>query len=66
MAVQKTGAYMSAKDIATELGVSADKARGLILARMPHMRVGRNEFRVKRSDFDAFCEASTVPPIYKS
>lgn len=43
--------YMTALDIAAELNVSARQARGIILANIPHVRIGRNEYRVKRSDF---------------
>lgn len=58
-------AYMTAKEIAEELNITPERARGLIMARMPHIRVGRNEFRVKRTDFEAYLRKITVQPIYK-
>ena len=58
--------YMTATQIADELQLSVRQARGLILARLPHVRVARNEFRVDRKDFDEYLKKNTAPPIYKS
>lgn len=58
--------FMTAADVGRELGVSTQRARLLIQARIPHIRVGRSEFRVARRDLDQFVQKHMIAPIFKT
>jgi len=56
--------FMTAQEVADELGIHVQQARRLILAQIPHLRVGNQEYRVARSDFEEFVQRATIAPLY--
>ena len=56
--------FMTAQEVADELGIHVQYARTLIMAKIPHLRVGNKEYRVARSDFDEYVTRATIPPLY--
>ena len=54
--------YLTADEIAEILGISPKSARKIIRDHIKHFRVGRDEYRVARKDFDCFINAKKIKP----
>ena len=51
---------MTNREVADALNVSERTARRIIRESIPHLRVGQQQFRVARSDFDEYIRRCTT------